>query len=64
MTEEVKPVPGVAGDEELRIGVYVCHCGSNIAGVIPPKEVVDFAGNLVSCMLLKPCMPAPIAASA
>jgi heterodisulfide reductase subunit A len=46
MTEEVKPRPGVAGDEELRIGVYVCHCGSNIAGVIPPKEVVDFAGNL------------------
>ena len=20
--------------EELRIGVYICHCGSNIAGVI------------------------------
>jgi heterodisulfide reductase subunit A len=26
--------------------VYVCHCGSNIAGVIPPEEVVDFAGKL------------------
>ena len=33
-------------DEELRIGVYVCHCGSNIAGVIDPKEVVEFAENL------------------
>ena len=22
------------GNEPLRIGVYVCHCGSNIAGVI------------------------------
>ena len=33
-------------DEELRIGVYVCHCGSNIAGVIPPKDVVEFAEGL------------------
>ncbi|HOA21673.1 MAG TPA: hypothetical protein PKL82_04195, partial [Anaerolineaceae bacterium] len=33
-------------EEELRIGVYVCHCGSNIAGVIPPKEVVNFAAEL------------------
>ena len=32
--------------EDLRIGVYVCHCGTNIAGVIPPKEVADFAGQL------------------
>jgi heterodisulfide reductase subunit A len=33
-------------DEELRIGVYVCHCGSNIAGVIPSGEVAEFASNL------------------
>ena len=33
-------------EEELRIGVYICHCGSNIAGVIPPEEVVEFAGKL------------------
>lgn len=33
-------------DEELRIGVYICHCGSNIAGVIPPKDVVEFAEGL------------------
>ena len=33
-------------DEELRIGVYICHCGSNIAGVIDPEEVVRFAGEL------------------
>ena len=36
----------VQKDEELRIGVYICHCGSNIAGVIPPKEVVEFAEGL------------------
>jgi heterodisulfide reductase subunit A len=33
-------------NEELRIGVYVCHCGTNIAGVIDPKEVVQFAEGL------------------
>lgn len=33
-------------NEELRIGVYICHCGTNIAGVIPPKEVVTFAEGL------------------
>ena len=33
-------------DDELRIGVYICHCGTNIAGVIPPKEVVEFAETL------------------
>ena len=33
-------------NEELRIGVYVCHCGSNIAGVINPKEVVEFSQGL------------------
>jgi heterodisulfide reductase subunit A len=32
--------------EELRIGVYICHCGSNIGGVIPPNEVVEFAEGL------------------
>ena len=32
--------------DEPRIGVYVCHCGSNIAGVIPPEQVVEFAGKL------------------
>jgi heterodisulfide reductase subunit A len=30
----------------LRIGVYVCHCGSNIAGVIDPKVVAEFASTL------------------
>jgi heterodisulfide reductase subunit A len=33
-------------NEKLRVGVYVCHCGTNIAGVIDPKEVVEFAKGL------------------
>ena len=32
--------------EELRIGVFVCDCGSNIAGVIGVDEVQRFAGTL------------------
>jgi heterodisulfide reductase subunit A len=39
-------MPGDNGSEELRIGVYVCHCGSNIAGVIDPKVVTEFALTL------------------
>jgi heterodisulfide reductase subunit A len=32
--------------EDLRIGVYVCHCGSNIAGVIDPESVVEYVSKL------------------
>jgi heterodisulfide reductase subunit A len=33
-------------EEELRIGVYICHCGSNMAGVIDPDDVVRFSEGL------------------
>jgi len=32
--------------EELRIGVFLCHCGTNIAGVLDMKELADFAASL------------------
>jgi heterodisulfide reductase subunit A-like polyferredoxin len=32
--------------EEPRIGVFVCHCGSNIAGYLDVDAVADRAGNL------------------
>ena len=35
----------IAG-EEPRIGVFVCHCGSNIAGVIDVKSVEEYAATL------------------
>lgn len=38
--------PDDQSSEELRVGVYICHCGSNIAGVINPQDVVDFAEGL------------------
>ncbi len=31
---------------EPRIGVYVCHCGSNIAGTVDTEEVARFAEGL------------------
>jgi len=31
---------------EPRIGVYVCHCGSNIAGTVDVEEVAHFAQGL------------------
>jgi len=33
-------------EDEYRIGVYVCHCGLNIAGVVDCEEVAEFAGHL------------------
>ncbi|MGQ9582181.1 MAG: CoB--CoM heterodisulfide reductase iron-sulfur subunit A family protein [Thermoplasmatota archaeon] len=36
---------GKAG-EELRIGVFVCHCGHNIGGFVDVPAVTEFAGTL------------------
>jgi heterodisulfide reductase subunit A len=30
---------------EERIGVYVCHCGSNIAGMVDVQQVAEWAAN-------------------
>ena len=39
------PEREVAG-EEPRIGVFVCHCGRNIGGVVRVPEVVEYARGL------------------
>jgi heterodisulfide reductase subunit A len=31
---------------DLRIGCYICHCGTNIAGVVNVKAVADYAAKL------------------
>ena len=33
---------------EKRVGVYICHCGSNIAGTVDVEEVTSFAQGLPS----------------
>jgi heterodisulfide reductase subunit A len=40
-------------DKEVRIGVYICHCGSNIAGTVDVKELVQFAQELPSVVVAK-----------
>ena len=34
------------GSEDPRVGVFVCHCGSNIAGVVDVEAVADYAQEL------------------
>jgi heterodisulfide reductase subunit A len=40
---EVEPMEGI---EEPRVGVFVCHCGSNIAGVVDVEAVVEYSKSL------------------
>ncbi len=39
--------------EDLRIGVYVCHCGLNIAGSVDCEQVAKFAATLPHVVLAK-----------
>jgi len=43
----------MADNGELRIGVYVCSCGSNIGGVIDPGEVAEYASHLPGVVVAK-----------
>jgi heterodisulfide reductase subunit A-like polyferredoxin len=47
LTAETRHPPErpVAG-EESRVGVFVCHCGSNIAGVIDVEDAAEYAKGL------------------
>ena len=38
-------------NEEIRIGVFVCHCGLNIAGFVNCKEVAEYASTLPHVVL-------------
>jgi len=40
MAEEIN------NNEEIRIGVYVCHCGVNIGGVVDCPDVAEYAKTL------------------
>ncbi len=47
ITQETLPDERVpAPDEELRIGVFVCHCGANIASVVDVAGVAEYARGL------------------
>ena len=48
-------------EQEPRIGVFVCHCGSNIGGVIDCQSVADYASGLPNVVfatnLMYTCSP-------
>ena len=43
--KEYPPETDVEG-QDPRVGVFVCHCGTNIAGVVNVPEVVEYARTL------------------
>ena len=46
ITPKVYPAEREVTGEEPRIGVFVCHCGTNIAGVVNVPAVVEYARTL------------------
>jgi heterodisulfide reductase subunit A len=46
--EAVNPQP-----EQLRIGVFICHCGLNIAGTVDIKQVVEYAKTIPDVVYVK-----------
>ena len=42
-----------ASAEEVRVGVFVCHCGKNIGGVIDAAEVARYAEGLPDVVMPK-----------
>lgn len=39
--------------EEIRIGFYVCHCGTNIASIIDVTSVAEYAATLPNVVIAK-----------
>ncbi len=46
ITPKIYPPERDVKGQEPRIGVFVCHCGTNIAGVVNVPEVVEYAKTL------------------
>ncbi|MFX1525587.1 MAG: FAD-dependent oxidoreductase [Promethearchaeota archaeon] len=45
MTETEKEIK-ITGNERAKIGVYICHCGVNIGGVVSVPDLVEYAQTL------------------
>ncbi len=41
------------GKNDLKVGVYVCHCGTNIAGKVDVQAVVDSAATLPGVVIAR-----------
>lgn len=51
--ENQKPVEALKQAEPPRIGVFVCHCGMNIAGTIDVKQLVEYAKTIPDVVTVK-----------
>jgi len=51
--ETQKPVEIPKQAESPRIGVFVCHCGMNIAGTIDVKQLVEYAKTIPDVVVAK-----------
>ncbi len=51
MAEKKETKPQIGQQEKPRIGVYVCHCGLNIAGSVDCAEVAKYAATLPNVVL-------------
>lgn len=51
VTKRVYPAEHDVTDEEPRIGVFVCHCGKNIASVVDVERVAEIAAHLPNVVL-------------
>ena len=43
-------------DKQIRTGVYICHCGENIAGTVDVEKVAEYARGLGSVVVARPYM--------
>ncbi len=51
--ETQKPAEAPKQTETPRVGVFVCHCGLNIAGTVDVKQVVEYAKTIPDVVFVK-----------
>ncbi len=52
MTENPES-PDIEPEDEPRVGVFICHCGLNIAGTLDIEELVNFSRDLPNVVYVK-----------
>jgi len=38
-------------DDDIRIGVFICHCGTNIGGVLDISELTEYAKTSIAMLI-------------
>ena len=44
----------VNGNHDVRIGFYVCQCGTNIAGMVDVQAVAKYVTTRAACTAIRP----------